>query len=187
MAKYCWEETQVLSRQKISLLLLPHRRNNVNVTGAKPLCAYYSTWRLGQPPGGKLNTEVYKAESNHWQTNLTKIRFYWLSSLRIDILSNDPSFLMDLIYYKLMTCQMLVHFRCSWFSYDWSLDNFFSNGIVGDKKENKYSYITRVTWTQSYMIQHTKCMKKIIVTISKQPKIQDMLWCFYNSFVSVQI
>ena len=40
VAKYRWEKTQVLKRQQISLLLLPHRPNNVNVTDANPIIAY---------------------------------------------------------------------------------------------------------------------------------------------------
>ena len=39
-AKYCWEQTQVLLQQKISLLLLPHKRNNITETYTKPFCAY---------------------------------------------------------------------------------------------------------------------------------------------------
>ena len=33
-----------------------------------------STWGLVPPPGGNLNTIVYKMESNHWELNLTKLR-----------------------------------------------------------------------------------------------------------------
>ena len=40
VAKYRWEQTQVLLRQQIILLLLPHKRNNVTDTDKKPLCAY---------------------------------------------------------------------------------------------------------------------------------------------------
>ena len=32
------------------------------------------TWGLGPPPGGNLNTGVYKVESNHWESNPTKLR-----------------------------------------------------------------------------------------------------------------
>ena len=66
--------------------------------------------RLGTSLGGNLEAEVYKAESNHWEPNLTKLRFSWLGSVSIDILSNVPSYLIDLIDYELMTCQSLVHF-----------------------------------------------------------------------------
>ena len=37
VANYCREQTEVLSRQKIVLLVLPHKRTNVNYTNAKPL------------------------------------------------------------------------------------------------------------------------------------------------------
>ena len=59
VTKYHWEQTQVLLRQKIRLLLLPHKRNNVTETNTKPLCAYQTMSRFGPPPGGNLNTGVY--------------------------------------------------------------------------------------------------------------------------------
>ena len=40
VAKYFWAQTQVFSRQQISLLLLPHKCNNVTETDTKPLRAY---------------------------------------------------------------------------------------------------------------------------------------------------
>ena len=40
VAKYLWDQTQVLLRQQISLLLLPHKRDNVTETDTNPLCAY---------------------------------------------------------------------------------------------------------------------------------------------------
>ena len=40
VAKYCQEKTQVLLQQQISLLLLPHKRNNVTETDTNPICAY---------------------------------------------------------------------------------------------------------------------------------------------------
>ena len=40
VTKYRQDKTQVLSRQQISLLLLPHKRNNVTETDTKPLRAY---------------------------------------------------------------------------------------------------------------------------------------------------
>ena len=40
VANYRWEKNQVLLQQKISLLLLPHKLNNVTETNTKPLCAY---------------------------------------------------------------------------------------------------------------------------------------------------
>ena len=40
VAKYCWELTQVLSRQQISLLLMTHKRNNVTETDTNPFYAY---------------------------------------------------------------------------------------------------------------------------------------------------
>ena len=40
VAKYLREQTQVLLRQQISLLLLPHKRKNIIETNTKPLCDY---------------------------------------------------------------------------------------------------------------------------------------------------
>ena len=40
VTKYFQEQTQVLSRQKISLLLLPHNRKNVTETDTNPIFAY---------------------------------------------------------------------------------------------------------------------------------------------------
>ena len=61
------------------------------------------------------------------------------------------------------------------------------NWIVSDKEEK--SRVRSQGWHEHnhtwYNIQNA--WKKIIVTISKQPKIQNMLQCLYNSFVGVQI
>ena len=40
VAKYRLDQTQVLLRQQISLLLLPYKRNNVTENDTNPLCAY---------------------------------------------------------------------------------------------------------------------------------------------------
>ena len=40
VTKYRREKNQVLLQQQISLLLLPHMRNNVTETDTNPLCAY---------------------------------------------------------------------------------------------------------------------------------------------------
>ena len=37
---YFQEQTQVFPRQQISLVLLPHKRNNTTENDTKPLCAY---------------------------------------------------------------------------------------------------------------------------------------------------
>ena len=61
------------------------------------------------------------------------------------------------------------------------------NWIVSDKEEK--SRVRSQAWHEHnniwYNIENT--WKKIIVTISKPPKIQNMLRCLYNSSVGVQI
>ena len=126
ITKYNQEQNKVLSRQQTSLLLHPHKRNNVNEIYKNPLCAYLTTWRLGPPRGGDLNNEVYKVESNHWEINHTKLWYYWFSanlslakclfsfdsldSVQIDNLPNVCSLLIVLIQQELITCQMFVLF-----------------------------------------------------------------------------
>ena len=58
-----------MSKQQINELLTPHKCNDVNETDKNPLYVYQTTWRLGPPPGGNLETKVDKVDSNHWKIN----------------------------------------------------------------------------------------------------------------------
>ena len=73
-----------------------------------PLCLlnHLKTWTTTR---WELEHWSVKAESNHWEPNLTNFRFSRLSSVIVDILSNVHYYLIDLIDCELMACQIFLN------------------------------------------------------------------------------